>query len=78
MVLPDFTLYDIRTRKEVYLEHLGMMDNEEYFYKAFNKIREYENAGLYLGDRLLITYETLENPLDTKQVRLRLKSYFNR
>ncbi len=78
MVLPDFTLYDVRTRKEVYLEHLGMMDNTEYFYKAFNKIREYENAGLYLGDRLLITYETLEKPLDTKQVRLKLKSYFNR
>lgn len=75
-MLPDFTLLDIRTRQEVYLEHLGMMDDSNYIEHNHRKIKEYEKNGLYLGRKLLITYETSEEPLDIKMVRNMLKDYF--
>ncbi|MBR6014873.1 MAG: hypothetical protein IK059_02210, partial [Firmicutes bacterium] len=36
---PDFTLLDIRNRCEVYLEHLGMLDNDQYWFNACRKIK---------------------------------------
>ncbi|MDC7278767.1 hypothetical protein NXH64_04535 [Butyrivibrio fibrisolvens] len=64
-VRPDFTILDVKNRREIYLEHLGLMDDGEYFAKNVKKIADYEKAGIYLGDRLLITYETRKAPLNT-------------
>ena len=33
-VYPDFTLLDVRKRREIYWEHFGMMDDSEYAEKA--------------------------------------------
>ena len=38
-VYPDFTLLNVRTRTEIYLEHFGMMDNPEYAQKQFRNLR---------------------------------------
>ncbi|SCZ79799.1 hypothetical protein SAMN02910350_01976 [Pseudobutyrivibrio xylanivorans] len=64
-VRPDFTILDVKNRREIYLEHLGLMDDGEYFAKNVKKIADYEKAGIYLGDKLLITYETRKEPLNT-------------
>lgn len=64
-VRPDFTILDVKNRREIYLEHLGLMDDGEYFAKNVKKIADYEKAGFYLGDKLLITYETRKEPLNT-------------
>ncbi len=71
-VLPDFTLLDVRNRREIYLEHFGMMDDSTYVSKAMSKIYEYENVGIYLGDQLLVTYETRSRPIDTSMIRKKL------
>lgn len=63
-VCPDFTILDVKNRREIYIEHLGLMDDAEYFAKNVKKIADYEKAGIYLGDRLLITYETRKEPLN--------------
>ena len=76
MVSPDFTLLDIRNRKEVYLEHLGMLDDIDYMSKNLEKIKAYENSGYYLGKQLLITYETRDCPINTKTVRGLIENYF--
>ncbi|MCR4830864.1 MAG: hypothetical protein K5883_05360, partial [Pseudobutyrivibrio sp.] len=76
-VLPDFTILDVRNRREVYLEHLGMMDDVEYFAKNLEKIKAYEENGIYVGTQLLITYETQKNPINTKVVRGMIESCFN-
>ncbi len=73
---PDFTLLDIRTRGEIYLEHFGMLDDEEYRLSCLRKLDEYRNSGIYPGKNLLITYETAELSLDIKGIRNMLKEIF--
>ena len=77
-VIPDFTLLDIRHRKEVYLEHLGMMDKPEYVERNIRKLQDYERSGIFIGKNLLLTYETEKNPLDLNLVDKMLDSYFNK
>ena len=55
---PDFTILDIRRRREIYLEHFGMIDNPEYSDKAVKKIDEYARNGIFIGSRLFITMES--------------------
>ena len=76
-VSPDFTLLDMRDRSEVYLEHLGMIDSEEYLAKNLDKINEYIENGYFLGSKLLISYETSKEPLNIKKVRAMLEKYFS-
>ena len=42
ILYPDFTILNVRTREELYLEHLGMLDNPEYCKRAIEKIEKYE------------------------------------
>lgn len=58
IVYPDFTILDVEHRRELYLEHFGMMDNPEYCEKAIRKIDEYARNGLFVGDRLFLTLES--------------------
>ncbi len=68
VVYPDFTALHKETRKEIYWEHFGMMDNPEYVENAVQKIALYEQNGIYPGDRLIITYETKKTPIHRKTV----------
>ena len=68
-VHPDFTLLNIKERKELYWEHFGMMDEIEYRNIAFNKIRNYESSGLYQYDSVIWTYESGNNPINTRDLR---------
>ena len=64
-IYPDFTLFHAAAHKEIYWEHFGMMDNPEYLKHAILKMREYERSRIYLGDRLIVTFETKDYPIDT-------------
>lgn len=63
-IYPDFTFLSPKTLKEIYWEHFGMMDDPNYSKSVHKKIREYERNGIYLGERLIITFEYSENDLD--------------
>ena len=45
IVHPDFTLLNIRERREIYWEHFGIMDDTDYRNNAFQKLRNYEASG---------------------------------
>lgn len=60
---PDFVVLTPGRRRIMYWEHLGMMDDPDYFYKAIKKLVDYAEAGIILGYNLIVTYETLDNPL---------------
>lgn len=75
IVYPDFTLLNVKERKEIYFEHFGMMDNPEYCQKAIQKIETYAKNGFYIGKNLLVTFETLQKPLDMKIVEQMLKEF---
>ena len=70
---PDFTLLKINSRKEVFFEHFGMLDDEEYRNKSISKLDEYRRHGIYVGKNLIFTYETEHSPLDIKGIEQMLK-----
>ena len=73
-VHPDFTLMNIKTRKELYWEHLGMMDDIDYRNNAYLKLRNYEASGLYPFESVIWTFETGKYPLNTKEIRKMVRS----
>ena len=72
---PDFTILNIRERKEYYYEHFGMMDNPEYIESALKRLELYEKNGIYPGDKLLFSWETVAMPLNMKLVEGMLKKF---
>lgn len=72
---PDFTILNIKNRKEVYWEHFGMMDDPNYVEMAIRKINTYEQNEILLGKNLILTYETKRNPLSTKKIKLIIQHY---
>jgi len=67
-VYPDFTILDVKRRKEILWEHLGMMDDPVYAEQAVRKIQSYMANGFYPGDNLILTAETRLQPLNLKIV----------
>ena len=74
-VYPDFTILNINTRKEVLWEHFGMMDDPEYVEKSIKKIAMYERQGIFLGEGLIVTFESKNLPLNSKMVDCTIKHY---
>lgn len=73
-VYPDFTILKMPERKEVFLEHLGMMDDVNYANSALNKLNTYEKNGIYLGVNLFLTFETSKKPLNIRALDKMIKA----
>ena len=73
IVHPDFTILDIKNRREIYWEHLGMLDDQVYRNNAISKIRAYEDSKYYVGENLIVTEETVNCPLDIKNIENKIK-----
>lgn len=61
---PDFTALNKKRRKIYYVEHLGMMDKNDYLERNLKKIELYEQNGIYPGEKLILFHETSDRPLD--------------
>ena len=72
---PDFTALNVRERKEIYWEHLGMMDDITYVENALQKITLYMENGIFTKDNLIITYETKKHPLNQKLIKMMIAKY---
>lgn len=75
MVYPDFTFLSKKNDKEVYWEHNGKVDDPAYARKMVKKINLYENNGIYVGERLILTYETEYTVLNTGKIEALVKKY---
>ena len=75
-VRPDFTVLNRRTRVQRYHEHFGKMDDVEYVIKCINKIRLYEMNGIFLGEQLIVTFESQRQPLNMKHFNALIDKYF--
>ena len=51
------------------------MDDEGYRDYALNRIIDYEKNGIFPGDRLILTHETLNNPLSSKIIEMTIQHY---
>ena len=65
---PDFTLLNVRLRKEVLWEHFGMLDKLDYLSESIRKVAAYNRAGYFAGDNLILTYECGGVPIDVAQI----------
>ncbi len=74
-VYPDFTFLSKRTRKEIYWEHDGKMDDPAYAQNAVRKIQAYEDNDIYPGERLILTFETTKTVLDTRLIEKMICRY---
>ena len=75
MVYPDFTFLSEKTRKIVYWEHEGMMDNADYAKAAIQKIELYEKNGIFPGENLILTFETSTSGINMELVRKQVQKY---
>lgn len=75
VVYPDFTILNKASRKEMYWEHLGMMDDPNYAESVIRKITSYEQNGIFPGKDLILTYESKKNPLNSKIIKLMVQCY---
>lgn len=76
-IYPDFTILKMPERKEVYLEHFGMMDNPDYISTTLQKIDTYADNGIYIGGQLFITYETGKKTINTKALGKMFQELFD-
>lgn len=72
---PDFTILDLKRRREVYHEHLGMMDRPDYAINSIDRIRVYQQNNIVLCDRLTISMESSQTPLDVTALAKMFERY---
>ena len=75
MVYPDFTFLSERTRRIVYWEHEGMMDNADYAKAAVRKIELYEKNGIFPSEDLILTFETSTSGINMELVKKQVQRY---
>ena len=63
---PDFTVMNSRTGRIYYLEHFGMMDNEDYYNAVLRKLDAFEMNQLLIGRDVLLLHESSSAPLNTR------------
>lgn len=75
-VYPDFTILNVRTRTELYLEHFGLLDDHEYVIRTFQKLKAYERAGLFIGERVFFTFESSEMTFNIHEFESKFEHFF--
>ena len=74
-LFPDFTLYDVRTDREIFWEHFGMMDNIAYANKNIAKIQAYEQNGFLAGKNMIMTFESSVTPISSSTIKQMIEEY---
>ena len=64
IIHPDLTILRLSDRKILYHEHCGKMDNPDYVENMVSRVNKYAGDGIFQGDRLFLTFETADQPLD--------------
>lgn len=64
----DFRILRMSDRKELFYEHFGKMGDPQYANDNIQRINNYSQNNIILGDNLYATFETNEKPLDVRVV----------
>ena len=64
IIHPDFTILRMSDRKILYHEHCGKMGDRQYVDDMLTRAKDYNQAGIIMGDRLFYTFESEMIPLD--------------
>ena len=70
---PDFTIINIHTGKITYWEHAGRMVDAQYADDFVRKMNTYTENGLFQGNDVIVTYESMNCPLNIHNVKIIVK-----
>ena len=70
-----FTVMNSRTGRIYYLEHFGMMDNEDYYNAVLRKLDAFEMNQLLIGRDVLLLHESSSAPLNTRVLDCYIQEY---
>lgn len=73
---PDFIICHPKYMRNVYWEHFGLMDNEDYIHKAYRKLDIYTQNGIIPTINLITTFETRDNPIDPYRIEKIIREQF--
>ena len=71
----DFTLLNVRERKELRWEHMGKADDPAYMKYNVGRLNDLMKSGYYPGINLILTFETNEIPVDQKVVHALIEQF---
>ena len=74
-VHPDFLVLNLHTGQELIWEHFGIMDDPEYAETAVRRLDVYEENGYFPGEKLIVTMETREKPLNIRVIKRMIEHY---
>lgn len=72
---PDFVIKHPISEEIIIWEHLGRIDNKEYFEKQWERIWNYIAAGFIPGKNLIITFESSDYPLGEELIDRMIEIY---
>lgn len=72
---PDFSVLNVRKRKEYIWEHFGMMSNPDYVLCVVGKLQKYCMEGYYPGQNLIVTFEDERHPLTPDIIQETIRAY---
>ena len=75
-IYPDFTILDVKNRCEVYLEHCGMLGDQDYSTSFVERNALYESNQLFQGKRVILTFETRDCSINTRNLQSLLRERF--
>ena len=75
-LFPDFTIMNPRTHEVYIWEHLGMMDDDNYRNNNIRKLNDYAKLGYFLGENLIMTFETEKSGIDETLIDFLIEHYF--
>ena len=75
IIHPDFTLLNVRERKEFIWEHFGRADDPGYMRYNVTRLNALIRSGFIPGINMIMTFETGETPLDTNTVKALIEEF---
>lgn len=74
---PDFLCLNKRLHKEIYWEHFGLMEDENYRDTMLKKINFYQKNALKPGENFIFTMETKNQPLTSEIINTQIKMFLS-
>lgn len=72
----DFTIRNPVSQEMIYWEHMGIMDNYKYAKKSVEKMEIYLSHHIIPGINIILTYETVDKPIDSQKISQVIDMYF--
>ena len=72
----DFTTRHPQTGKFLYWEHFGKMDDPAYCMKIGPKLRDFESAGIFPDQNLIMTFESKQFPMNISQLEEIVRQWY--